>query len=300
MEAVSALDGVAERVSRGDELSVEDGQAILAASDIIEIGVLADAARRRRHRARTTFVRVFETHVDAPPSSLPPGISAGEIRIVGAPRDSASALTAVRTTAAIAGTVPLTGFSLADLASMSARSCDLTDLCARLGEAGLRAVAEVPVDTIEEAAAAVEAARRGGLAVLRMTVTALAHDQRMSIVQRARALQAGLGGFRAFAPLPRTTSAALPTTGYDDVKLVALARLLADNIESIQVDWPLYGPKLAQVALTVGADDVDGIAAVDPGTLGTRRRAIEEITGNIRAATLEPVERDGLFMPRSV
>ena len=51
----------------------------------------------------------------------------------------------------------------------------------------------------------------------------------------------------------------------------------AANIESIQVDWPLYGPKLAQVALTVGADDVDGVAAVDPGVLGTRRSPIEEI-----------------------
>jgi aminodeoxyfutalosine synthase len=83
------------------------------------------------------------------------------------------------------------------------------------------------------------------------------------------------------------------------VKLVALARLLVDNIESIQVDWPLYGPKLAQVALTVGADDVDGIATVDPGTLGTRRSAIEEILGNIRAAAQEPVERNGVFGPRN-
>jgi aminodeoxyfutalosine synthase len=82
------------------------------------------------------------------------------------------------------------------------------------------------------------------------------------------------------------------------VKLVALARLLVDNIESIQVDWPLYGPKLAQVALTMGADDVDGIAATDPGTLGTRRTAIEEITGNIRAARLDPIERDALFTTR--
>jgi aminodeoxyfutalosine synthase len=72
---------------------------------------------------------------------------------------------------------------------------------------------------------------------------------------------------------------------------------MASNIPSIQVDWTLYGPKLAQVALTVGADDVDGVAAVDPGILGTRRSPIEEITGNIRAASLEPRERDGLFRP---
>jgi aminodeoxyfutalosine synthase len=68
-----------------------------------------------------------------------------------------------------------------------------------------------------------------------------------------------------------------------------------DNIDSIQVDWPLYGPKLAQVALTVGADDVDGVLAVDSGVLGTRRSPIEEIKGNIRAAALDGVERDGRF-----
>ena len=39
---------------------------------------------------------------------------------------------------------------------------------------------------------------------------------------------------------------------------LALARLLVDNIDSIQVDWGRYGAKLAQVALIFGADDVDG------------------------------------------
>lgn len=301
MEAVSVLEAVADRVSRGDVLSSEDGRALLATNDIIEIGALADSVRRQRHGARTTFVRVFETHVDAPASSLPGRISAGEIRIIGAPRDADSAVEAVRIAAAAAGTVPLTGFSLADLTSISAGLPDLTELCSRLSEAGLGAVAGVALDSLESPAAAVDATRRGGLAVLRMTVNAVENDEeRMAAVQRARALQADVGGFRMFAPLPRTMSIALPTTGYDDVKLIALARLLADNIESIQVDWPLYGPKLAQVALTVGADDVDGIAAVDLGTLGTRRSPIEEIMGNIRAAALEPFERDGLFVPRSL
>jgi aminodeoxyfutalosine synthase len=90
-------------------------------------------------------------------------------------------------------------------------------------------------------------------------------------------------------------SVTTPTTGYDDLKQISLARLLVSNIDSIQVDWPLYGPKLAQVALTVGADDIDGVAAVDPGVLGTRRSPIEEIRGNIRAAGLEAAERDGRF-----
>jgi len=120
-------------------------------------------------------------------------------------------------------------------------------------------------------------------------------DQLGELAHRARQLQESIGGFRAWAPLPRAVPIASPTTGYDDVKQIALARLIADNIESIQVDWQLYGPKLAQFALTVGADDVDGVAAVDPGTLGTRRSPVEEIRGNIRSAGLEAVERNGRF-----
>lgn len=295
MEAVTVLDGLAERVARGDALSPEDGLAILDTADIIDIGVLADSARRRRHQARTTFVRVFETHVDVPASTLPAGISAGEIRIVGTPRDAAAAVAAVRAVAEIGGSIPLTGFSLADLVRLAQGTSALRELASKLRDGGLRAVAEVPIDELPDAAAAVAAARAGGLAVLRMTVHNLAHESRLAVVQRARALQAEAGGFKAFAPLPRIVPVEQPTTGYDDVKMIALARLLAGNIDAIQVDWPLYGPKLAQVALTVGADDVDGVAAADPAMLGTRRSAIEEIRGNIRAAALEPVERDGLF-----
>ena len=97
------------------------------------------------------------------------------------------------------------------------------------------------------------------------------------------------------ALLPRRMNPAAPTTGYDDVKHVALARLVVDNVPSIQVDWSLYGPKLAQVALTVGADDVDAVSAEDDMTDGRRRAPLEEIRRNIVAAGLEPVERNGRF-----
>ena len=68
-----------------------------------------------------------------------------------------------------------------------------------------------------------------------------------------------------------------------------------DNIPSIQVDWALYGPKLAQVALTVGADDIDAVSAQDDTGEGRRRAPLEEIRRNIRAAGFGPVERNGRF-----
>jgi aminodeoxyfutalosine synthase len=290
----SMIEQVAERVAHGTPLSGADARAILESHDLIAVGMMADDVRRRMHGARTTFVRVFEAHVDAPPSSLPGNVTAGELRIVGRPGSIDTAVAATRAMKGIAGAVTVSGFSLADLKALAgSEGRTLADVCVALREAGLEAIAEVPVDADGVTAVDVAAARGAGLAVRRMTVSALPDHERISTVERARDLQEAAGGFQIFAPLPRTIPVAKPSTGYDDVKQVALARLLVTNIASIQVDWALYGPKLAQVALTLGADDVDGIAAVETGALGARRSAIEEIRGNIRAAALEPVERNG-------
>ena len=292
-------------------------EALLNTRNLVDVGVQGDDVRRRMHGARTTFVRVFEVHVDAPVPARPAGLSAGEVRIVGRPASEAAATGAVRAAAALAHGAPLTGFSLADLYALAPDPDALAELCSRLHDAGLEAIADTPLDSslLEDVPTAVRAARDAGLGVWRLTLHALPtgvsselkpaqpseliNAARIASVERARDLQSAVGGFRAFAPLPRTMSVATPTTGYDDVKHVALARIVVNNIDSIQVDWPLYGPKLAQVALTVGADDVDGIAAVDPGVLGTRRSPIEEIRGNIRAAALDAVERDGRFRLQS-
>jgi aminodeoxyfutalosine synthase len=238
---------------------------------------------------------VLELHVDAPPQVLPAGAAFGEIRVIGRPASPAAAIAAVRAARSLSPAGPVSAFSLADLDALQSSELPLDALFDRLRESGLDAVAETPIDRLDNAASLVERARAAGIKVVRLTVDRLTPDGRIALAERARDLQDAVGGFRAFAPLPRILSIGEPTTGYDDVKQVALARMVAVNIESIQVDWPLYGPKLAQVALTVGADDVDGVAAVDTGVLGTRRSPIEEIRGNIRAAALEPIERNGLF-----
>jgi aminodeoxyfutalosine synthase len=279
-----------------------DPRAILSSPDLIAVGAQGDDVRRAMHGTRTTFVRVFEIHVDAIPASAPQGLAAGEVRLVGRPGDERAAVAAVAASAAIAGGVPLTGFSLADLRRLSPHTKALQALCGTLRAAGLVAIADVPLDSspVAELAEAVLAARAGGLAAERLTVHAQPPDAQridaqIDMVERAQRLQDRAGGFRAFAPLPRSVSITQPTTGYADLKLIAVARIVASNIDSIQVDWPLYGPKLAQVALTVGADDIDGVLAVEPGVLGTRRSAIEEIKNNIRAAALDAVERNGRF-----
>lgn len=284
---MKGMHGMVEAIDRSE------AQRILDSPDLIAIGVRADDVRREMHGSRTTFVRVFEIHVDAAPAALPSRVSAGEFRIVGRPASAEAAVAAVRAAATHANGVPVTGFSLADLHALGQDA--FPAFCRALRDAGLDGIAEVAVDLLDsDSATAIAQARACGLGVMRLTVQAPAAD-RIAIVLRARELQETAGGFRAFAPLPRQPSIAAPSTGYDDVRSVAVARLLATGIESIQVDWPLYGPKLAQFALTVGADDVDGVAALDSGTLGTRRSPIEEIRGNIRAAGLDPAERNARY-----
>ena len=278
-------------------LSIEDAREILLDRNVIAVGARGDDERRRRHGTRTTFVRVFEIHTDAVPSSLPSGLSAGEIRLSGKPPSVAAAIASVKAARALAGNIPLTGYALADLLDLvDGNVASLTDLDGRLGAAGLATLSEAPVDAMADPIESVMAARHGGRDVPRLTVRDAAADRLQAIVI-ARDIQAAVGGVRAFAPLPRVTSIAQPTTGYDDVRQIAVARLLAHNIGSIQVDWPIYGPKLAQVALTMGADDVDGISPLE-GDLGRRRSPIEEIRSNITAAGLEPVERTGSWQGR--
>ena len=147
-------------------------EAVLSTRNLIDVGVQADDVRRRMHGARTTFVRVFEVHVDALPASIPSGISAGEFRIVGRPATEDAAVAAVDAVAAMAEHyaaerkelfAPTTAFSLADLMALAGSLRSLSKLCRRFGDLALEAIAEAPIDRLDDLADAVRAARDGGL-----------------------------------------------------------------------------------------------------------------------------------------
>jgi len=266
-----------------------------ASHDIISLGMAADDARRARRGATTTFVRVADVTADVGSAATWPA-AAGEIRIVGIPRTCADAIARVTEIASRTGSVPLTGFSLADLEQLSAHEgLTLRAFLEDLHAAGLELVAEAPFDRLADARRSVEEVNIAGLALARLTIEKSASADPLPELKAAAALQRAVGVLKTFAPLPRRVNPAVPTTGYEDVRRVALARLVCDNIPSIQVDWARYGPKLAQVALTVGADDVDGVSAESETAEGRRRAPLEEIRRNIRAAGLEPVERNGRF-----
>jgi aminodeoxyfutalosine synthase len=285
-------------------VSEAEVSALAERRDILTLGILADEVRRARHGARTTFVRVADLSSEPGASVVWPP-SAGEIRIVGAPGSLAAALSRVREIASGVGEIPLSGFSLADLEQLAlSERIPLRTFLEQLRGEGLELVAEAPVDRLQDARRSIEEVNIAGLALARLTVhqwPAPAGDGRSSEISEffrgIDALQRQVAVIRTFAPLPRRVNPAAPSTGYEDITRVALARLLVDSIPSIQVDWALYGPKLAQVALTVGADDVDGVSAEDDLSQGVRRSPVEEIRRNIRAAGLDAIERGGRFDP---
>jgi aminodeoxyfutalosine synthase len=174
----------------------------------------------------------------------------------------------------------------------------LADFAVHLKEAGLDAVAEAPVDRLGDTENAIEVIRavlHGGLGVWRATVENGKPADRLDLIERAAAIQRETRALRAFAPLPRRDSAETPSTGYDDVRTIALSRLMCPESVAIQVDWPLYGPKLAQVAIAYGASDIDGVAAIDDLSLGHRRSPVEDIERQIRAAGGQPAARNGRY-----
>ncbi len=276
-------------------VSDADLSTLAESNDIIALGMQADAVRRGKHGNRTTFLRVAVIDA-APGAAIQVPAAAGEVRITGVPATSTAAIARAREVAAGVSGAPVSGFSLSDLEQLAlTEKVTLREILEELRAVGLELVSEAPFDRLQDPRRSIEEVNIAGLALSRLTVHKLPSADAASWLKQIADLQHTVAVIRAFAPLPRQVNPAIPTTGYDDVKRVALARILVQNIPSIQVDWSLYGPKLAQVALTVGADDVDAVSAEDDTSEGRRRAPLEEIQRNIRAASQEPVERNGRF-----
>ena len=283
-------------VAAGTPLTRAQAEALLADPDLVSVGMLGEQARIMTTGARVAYGRVLEI---TETGSFEGAADAGEVRIVATPSSPEDALLKTSAAAKASAGRPLTGFSLAALLSLSGGDhLALSDLARALRKAGLEAVAEAPLDRLgdtENAVEVVRAALHGGLAVRRATVAEAAIADRLELIERAVQIQQETSALRAFAPLPRQDPATMPATGYDDVRTIAAARLMARSIPFIQVDWPLYGPKLAQVAIAYGANDIDSIAVTDTQKLGPRRSPKEDIERQIRAAACTPVERDGRY-----
>jgi aminodeoxyfutalosine synthase len=279
------------RLAAGERLTADVVEQLGASHDILALGMLADEVRRRAHGTRVTFVRVACCAYDKPLSeSVPP--AAREVRLTGTPPSLEVALSAVRSAKAVAGDRLLSGFSLLDLQALAAGG-SLRGTLQRLREAGLAAFAEAPVDKLPDPDAALDAAAAAGFERLTLTMSRPSASERVPALLRAAAIAERLPAVHAINPLPMSLPAFRPGTGYEDVRIVALARLAAPVAAAIQVDWQRYGPKLAQVALTFGASDIDNVSPSDEAPDGRRRAPLEEVRRNIETAGFTPAERDG-------
>jgi aminodeoxyfutalosine synthase len=130
-------------------------------------------------------------------------------------------------------------------------------------------------------------------------------EERVDHLVRLRQLQDETGGFNCFIPLAfhpeHTVYAHLPTTtGMDDLKTIAVSRLMLDNFPHIKAYWVTLTPPVAQIALRFGADDLDGTiieeriihGAGTPTSQGMTRSQIERL---ISDAGRTPIERDTLY-----
>jgi aminodeoxyfutalosine synthase len=295
MSTSSIFDHLLEQVSAGGRLSADDLAKLAADPDILPLGMLADAVRRRLHDTQVTYVRVAECAFDKSfADAVPPG--AREIRMTGAPTPLTVARSAVESAKAVAGERAVSGFSWSDVERLAAADgISAGEVLHALRTAGLDALAELGMDADADLTNAIRILADSGFHQLRLTIEKAPAADRMALVLRAAALQEQFACIRAVNPLPMVLHTFRPTTGYEDVKAVAIARLAAPNIPTIQVDWLRYGPKLAQVALTFGADDIDGVSASDDAPEGRRRAPLEEVRRNIEAAGFSPAERDGRF-----
>jgi hypothetical protein len=294
MTTSTALDRFGDRVAAGERLTLNELHELASTPDILALGMLADTARRRLHGSRATFLRVAAYSIDADFEQVPP--AAAEVRVTGRPADLDSLAATVRRARAAAGTRTVSGFSWSDIERVTEAGPGRVAALGALRLAGLDALAELPLDEIGEPVDAVECLVNAGFSQLRLTIGAGTGTARESLFAVAAELQDRFTCIQAIDPLPLTRGAFRPTTGYDDVKMIALARLAAPNVSTVQVDWLRYGPKLAQVGLTFGADDIDGVSASDDAPEGRRRRPLEEVRRNIEAAGFEPVERNGRFV----
>jgi len=277
---------IAERARAGEALTVAEIDE-LGSSDILSLGMLADEVRRARAGETVSFTRVQELTAGGTGQAGGAGV---ELRIANLPATLDETEGLIAEAKMLAGPQLLTGFSLAEIADR--HWGELPVILKRLKRAGLDAIAEAPIDRLHDAEHALAACAGAGLPVRCLSLQSpIEADGRSSWLIHLRDLVKKFPKIDTVNPLSREQSIAVPTTGYEDVRAVALARLVLPSVKYIQVDWAQYGPKLAQVALTFGANDLDRVSTHDDESLGKRRTSVEDVKRNIAAAGFTPVER---------
>jgi len=130
-------------------------------------------------------------------------------------------------------------------------------------------------------------------------------EDRIDHLVKIRELQDETNGFLTFIPLPfhpqnTELSHLKKPTGVENLKMIAISRLMLDNFNHIKAYWIMMGPKVAQLSLDFGADDIDGTVTEEKITHAAGAQTDKFIEKNeliemIKEMGRTPVERDTLY-----
>ncbi len=358
LDQTSTLAPVWEKVEAGERLELDDGIAILESDDLLEIGELADLARRRRGGTDDVFfvqnLYLYQTNVcrvkckfcafaatqkqvhaqtltteelvlDAVEQHRRTGFT--EIHMVNGESPHVTFdfyLDSIRALHLAMPQVHLKCYTASEIHHMTTLS-GLTheEVLRELKAAGLGSLpgggAEIFADRVRRLVApgkehpdiwfhVHDTAHRMGI---RTTCTMLyghveTYEERIDHLLRLREQQDKTGGFLAFVPLafhPENTvferRGFRHTTGSDDLKMMAVSRLMLDNIPNVKAYWIMMGMPLAAVGLHFGANDVQGTVMRETifhsaGARTETEQNIDQLVRFVQEAGRVPVQRDSL------
>ena len=352
----SALEEIWEKVEANERLDFEDGLLLMDSDDLLELGALADAARRRRGggdeayfvqnlylnqtnvcRVKCKFCAFARTQKQAGAYTFTPDelvedalrqrelTGFTEIHMVGGESPHVDFSYYVDIVSKLHRALPdvhLKCFTASEIHHMTTLSA-LTheEVLQELQAAGLGSLpgggAEVFADRVRRLVApgkehpdywflVHDTAHRLGIpthcTILYGHVET--YEERVDHLVRLREQQDRTGGFLAFIPLafhPENTvferRGWKQTAGSDDLKMIAVSRLLLDNVPNVKAYWIMMGMPMAAVALHFGANDVQGTVVREEifhaaGAVTETEQKIEELVRYVSEAGRIPVQRD--------
>ncbi len=358
------LEPVAAKVEAGERLTGADALVLFETPDLLSLGLLADAANRRRNGDRVFFSS--NQHIN-PTNVCVLRHNCVFCSFARTPREEGAytrTLEEVFAEAESAHEEPIREFHIVGGLHPKLRLSYYTDLIRGLKErhpgvhikaltaveiAHLARIERISTRQVLEAlkAAGLETLPGGGAEVFGAGVRATIADRKLGAaewlrvhreahelgipsnctllyghvetlqdriehLQLLRDLQDETGGFLTYIPLAyhpdhnelgqRLGRTGTATTGYDDLKNIAVGRLFLDNIPHVKTHWPMVTPFISQLALHFGCDDVEGTVVYErvyheAGAHTPLRLSYGDVVRLIRGAGKEPVERDALYRP---
>ncbi len=358
LDQTSQLAPIRAKIEAGERLDLEDGIALLESDDLLELGELADLARRLRggtdevgfvqnlYISQTNVCRVkckFCAFAATQKQEHAYSITTEELVADAVAQHAASGFTEIhmvngenphitleyylhtlRSLKAALPEVHLKCYTASEVHHMTTLS-GLTheEVLTELVAAGLDSLpgggAEIFADRVRRLVApgkehpdiwfhVHDTAHRMGL---RSTCTMLyghveTYEERIDHLLRLREQQDRTGGFVAFIPLafhPENTvferRGFRHTTGADDLKMLAVSRLMLDNIENVKAYWIMMGMPMAAVGLHFGANDVQGTVMRETifhaaGAVTETEQQVDQLVRFVREAGRIPVQRDSV------